>query len=351
MPEAVQRNVTIAASREEGSASADCNPPRIAPSNASPAMAAIISCGRAANSPASVAPNRPSGRYSAPIATPARHRSRGFSCPSGPAISAAVIAAVVMPWQPNGASSTDRPEMLPTTSFCGTAYPAPRSTAKPGRNCPVIATSISGTAMLTVAARVKCGQVNTGTAKANVTCPHRVCPSRAAITTPASSTTLMAKRGKRRLPISQVTSITPTSIGCWPSDIQVAAPKRNRIPASMAAAMAGGTMRITRSNAPLMARANIPRLASRNAPTASANATPGSEITNSAAPGVDQATETGARVIGLNAMPLMPQPSEIAHTQEETNASGKCAACAAWKTMTIEPEYPARIATSAATMG
>ena len=46
-----------------------------------------------------------------------------------------------------------------------------------------------------------------------------------------------------------------------------------------------------------------------------------------------------------------PQHSEIAHTQEEVSASGRCAACAAWKTMTIELEYPARIATKAATMG
>ena len=60
--------------------------------------------------------------------------------------------------------------------------------------------------------------------------------------------------------------------------------------------MAGGTWRITLSNAPVRASRTMAKLASTNAPTASGQGTPGNESTSKAAPGVDHATETGILV-------------------------------------------------------
>ncbi|MNO76550.1 hypothetical protein D3C76_676240 [compost metagenome] len=72
-------------------------------------------------------------------------------------------------------------------------------------------------------------------------------------------------------------------------------PKLNRIPASIAAAMAAGSLLMIRSKAPEMPTTKMIRLLTRYAPTASAMEMSGNSVTSNAEPGADQAMITGTR--------------------------------------------------------
>ena len=108
-PDAVTTNVTTAASRPPGSVSADVSAAvsaePSAASSASPATASIRTGGASTTSAvASPAPS-PSDVIPTPAVTDAIQRRAGSGWASGPAASAALIAARLIAWPPNGAAS------------------------------------------------------------------------------------------------------------------------------------------------------------------------------------------------------------------------------------------------------
>jgi hypothetical protein len=84
------------------------------------------------------------------------------------------------------------------------------------------------------------------------------------------------------------------------------------------------------------------------APVASGTVTP-CVTANTAAPGVDQAVNTGCRYQRLNTKLVPPMPKPRAHIQDAVCASLAPKACAAAKTMTAELVNPTSTATKPAT--
>ena len=84
------------------------------------------------------------------------------------------------------------------------------------------------------------------------------------------------------------------------------------------------------------------------APVASGSVTP-CVTANTAAPGVDQAVNTGCRYQRLNTKLVPPMPKPSAHIQDAVCASLAPKACAAEKTMAAELVNPTRTATKPAT--
>ena len=81
---------------------------------------------------------------------------------------------------------------------------------------------------------------------------------------------------------------------------------RSRIPASIAAASVGGIIFIRRANRPVTPHSTISPLAKIKIPTASLSETPCKLVASSAAPGVDQAVNTGIRYQTLSTSVLTP---------------------------------------------
>jgi hypothetical protein len=119
IPEALTTNVTMAASRRSPSAIAAASAPASAPNSARPATASISSGGATATSAAARPAISPSTRYVAPPATDATHRRPGSGCASGPATSAAVMAARLIAWAPNGAPATVAAPVLTSAGVIG----------------------------------------------------------------------------------------------------------------------------------------------------------------------------------------------------------------------------------------
>ena len=105
IPEAVTAKVMIAASRVSGSFIAAFSAAPSAPSSARPATASISSGGDAATKAVANAAPRPSTKYATPPATEAIQRRSGSAWASGPATSAAVIAARFTAKPPKGAAA------------------------------------------------------------------------------------------------------------------------------------------------------------------------------------------------------------------------------------------------------
>src|SRR5258706_699305 len=122
-PDAVTTNVTTAASRPSGSVTAPASDEPSAGISASPATA-ITRTGGDSNTNA-VATPAPSPRISCPKpnATVAIQRRAGFGCASGPAVSAAVIAARLTAWPPNGAPAALMSPVVTSTPRSGGSYP------------------------------------------------------------------------------------------------------------------------------------------------------------------------------------------------------------------------------------
>ena len=85
-------------------------------------------------------------------------------------------------------------------------------------------------------------------------------------------------------------------------------PKRSKIPASIAAASEWGMIFINRANRPVTPHSTIKALAKIKTPTACASVTPCRPLTNSAAPGVDQAVRIGTFRHKVSARVLTPIP-------------------------------------------
>ncbi|CAJ7500156.1 Uncharacterised protein [Burkholderia pseudomallei] len=100
--------------------------------------------------------------------------------------------------------------------------------------------------------------------------------------------------------------------------------------------MPDGIRRISVSNRPLAPTAASSSAQTTNAPIASEYATPGSDATRSAAPGVDHATTIGARYRSDNPIVVTAMPIDSAQIHDEICASLRCAARPAWNISTSE---------------
>ena len=105
MPAAVTTNVTAAASRAAGSATADASAAASAPRSASPATAETRTGGDSRISAVASPAPRPSAASPTPAVTEAIQRRPGSGSASGPAASAALIAARFTACPPKGAAA------------------------------------------------------------------------------------------------------------------------------------------------------------------------------------------------------------------------------------------------------
>ncbi|MNC52315.1 hypothetical protein D3C75_1016560 [compost metagenome] len=76
--------------------------------------------------------------------------------------------------------------------LAGVWYPEARSTAMPGTNCPVSATTTSGKAMFSAALRVNVGVIHTGVARPTTRASLCNCPVNRAMAQPTTSTAITA---------------------------------------------------------------------------------------------------------------------------------------------------------------
>ena len=131
-PDAVTTNVTTAASlppatelsgavSAEVSAAVSAAPS--APSNANPATASISTGGARTTSAVATPEPRPSSAIPAPAVTDAIQRRSGSGWASGPAASAALIAARLIAWPPNGAARALPRPVVTSAGRSGGRYP------------------------------------------------------------------------------------------------------------------------------------------------------------------------------------------------------------------------------------
>ena len=109
-----------------------------------------------------------------------------------------------------------------------------------------------------------------------------------------------------------------------------------------------GMIFISRANRPVAPQITISALAKIKIPTASARVTPCRPLTNSAAPGVDQAVSTGTFRQALSARVLMPMARPRAVIQPAICPGVAPAAAAACQMMAAELAYPTNTATKPA---
>ncbi len=261
---------------------------------------------------------------------------------------AAVIAARLMPNEPNGASSSVARPVLAITGDTGAVTPAARCAATPGRFCDAIVTRNSGSPRPIAAARLNSGITNCGRAQPHCTPASAMRPENAAIAMPTSSTPGTAKRGQKRRPSTKTSAIVATSAASPRAASAASRPKRVSTPASSAAAIATGTRSISRSNSPDAPAIVISTAETMNAPVATGNVMP-CVAASSAAPGVDHAVSTGWRYQSDRPMLVRPVPTPSAHIHEVVCSGVAPRPCAAWNTMATELVKPTSTAMKPAT--
>ena len=119
---------------------------------------------------------------------PAIQRLDGSSCASRPVQIAAVMAAMLNAWEPNGAMSSEPSPVTVTMGFALVLKPSLRSTSMPGMYWPVSVIRNSGSATLKVALSENAGMVKTGAASCNAS-PDR--STRSSMSRKASPSTRM----------------------------------------------------------------------------------------------------------------------------------------------------------------
>src|SRR5664279_1084685 len=198
MPDAATRNVTTAASRVSVRSTVAFSAPARVPSRARPATVSITPTGATATSAAIAVEARPSRRYATPAHCAVRQRCCGSGPPSGPAASAALMAARLTECPP-AMAATDVPTPVVTIDARqGTSKSYERMIATPGTFCEAIVTTYSGIAMPTMAAHVRCGVVSSTRASSSelaMDSPRRTrsTPITTAATTNATATAQRAK--------------------------------------------------------------------------------------------------------------------------------------------------------------